>query len=184
MAGSYAGLHERSPRGGVVALLDHLLEQLDERRDCRLLSPAGHPRLGPGHVLPDDLREFYDRCGGATVRVGHPYGLDLRAPDQLVLSNSLVAGQEAVPAGDISESWYVVASGVGSGIDLISIDLHPDRLGRCYDSFWDVHASPGNCDVVATSFTDLLRRALLSEADSWWWTEDPFEGLGDAYDVT
>ncbi len=165
-----------------MAPLDHLLEQLDERRDCRLLPPAGQPKLGPGHILPDDLRQFYDRCGGATVRVGHPYGLDLRAPDQLVPSNPLIFG-EALP-GDISESWYVVANGVDSGIDLVSIDLHPDRLGRCYDSFWDVHASPGNCNVVATSFTDLLRRALLSEAESWWWTEDAFEGLGDAYDVS
>ncbi len=145
-----------------------------------MLPPRGRPAVRAGDVLPDDVGRFYDRCGGAIIRVGHPYGLELRRSDQLLQSNPLLV-QDDLP-GDISEHWYVIANGVGSGIDLISIDLHPARLGRCYDSFWDVHASPGNCAVVAVSFTDLLDRAMRSHADVWWWTENDFEGLGDAYD--
>lgn len=36
--------------------------------------------------------------------------------------------------------------------------------------------------MIATSFTDLLRRALDGPRDHWWWTADDFEGLRDAYD--
>lgn len=158
-----------------------LLDELERRKDCRLLPPAGPPAVQRGDLLPEDLRLFYERCGGASVRTGHAYGLDVSPPHALVPTNSVAVPLEEL---DISSHWYVVANGGGTTIDLVSIDLDPARLGRCYDSFWDVHASPGNCAVVATSFTDLLRRALASRDESWWWTEDAFEGLGDAYDGT
>lgn len=161
--------------------LVQLLDELVRREDCVLLPPAGPPAVQQGDLLPDDLRLFYERCGGGSVRTGHAYGLDLRPPRGLVPTNTVTVPLEEL---DISSHWYVVANGAGSTIDLVSIDLHPDRVGLCYDSFWDVHASPGNCAVVATSFTDLLRRALSSRDESWWWTEEAFEGLGDAYDGT
>jgi hypothetical protein len=167
-----------------MADLDNLIAQLEAHPDCVLLPPAGLPQLAAGEDrLPADLERFYRMFGGALIFPDSDYGLQVRAPDEVVLSNSEPAFQGRVEPGDISEHWYLIANGMGSQIDLLSIDLHPERLGRCYDSFWDVHASPGDCAVVATSFTDLLRRALNGPKDAWWWTVDGFEGLGDAYDA-
>jgi hypothetical protein len=163
---------------------DELLDELARRPDCVLAAAAGQPRLPAGeNRLPSDLVRFYERCGGALIHTDPPdFGLQVRAPADLGLANDeLVAGAFVEP-GDISEHWYVIANGIGSTIDLISIDLHPDRLGRCYDSFSEVHASPGDCAIVATSFTDLLRRALEAPRDAWWWTTVDFEDLGDAYE--
>jgi hypothetical protein len=51
----------------------------------------------------------------------------------LVRSNPEILGTEC--PDDISDTWYIVAR--GGPEEAISIDCSRDRLGRCYDSFWD-----------------------------------------------
>ena len=60
-----------------------------------------------------------------------------------MLPTNLVLVGDRVP-DDITDTWHVVVDG-GDGEQFISVDLHPDRLGRCYDSFEDVHGMPGSC---------------------------------------
>ncbi len=86
---------------------------------------------------------------------------------------------------DISWSWYVIA--ITDNGDHFSIDLSPERLGRCYDSFHETHALRGDTDVVAHTFTDFLERIfqlLKSCQSSGGYWEDKLNSLrlGDAYD--
>lgn len=157
--------------------LDPVLEELVMTPGCVVLPPVGRPVLDPRHRLPDDLARFYDLCGGALVQPTPAFGLAVHGPADLRPSNGELA-LEGRP-GDRSQHWYLVAHVVDAPLELVSIDLHPDRLGRCADSFWDVHASPGNCALVATSFTDLVARALQHRGEGSWWLDAP---LGDAYD--
>lgn len=36
--------------------------------------------------------------------------------------------------------------------------------------------------LIAHSFTDLLERLLKNQGNRWYWLEDHFQTLGDAYD--
>jgi hypothetical protein len=131
-----------------------------------------------GEVVPADLRDFYAACGGADLFIDQPFGIHLRGPDQLVPSNPLVVGVQI--AEDRSSSWYAVANDFGG--EVISIDLHPARLGRCYDSFSDRHGVAGSCAVVAESFSELVEHLMRARGRHWWWLEPEFKSLGDAYD--
>jgi hypothetical protein len=80
---------------------------------------------------------------------------------------------------DISYDWFIIGK---SSEQYITIDLNPDRLGRCYDSFWDRHGVPADCQIIAKSFTDLLQKLFDGNGDYWYWLKDDFTYIGDAYD--
>lgn len=157
----------------------HLIERIAATPGCRVRDASGLPSLAPDHELPDDLRAFYTGCGGVDLFAGADFGVCISAPTELVSANPVIVGERV--RDDITDSWYIV--GRGGGNEYLSIDLHPDRLGLCYDSFLEVHGVPGSCAVVAKSFTDLLERLLDAHGRHWYWLEPGFEELGDAYDV-
>ena len=76
--------------------------------------------------------------------------------------------------GDISFDWF--------GEQYVTIDLAPERLGRCYDSFWDRHGVPGECQIVATNFGSFLEQLIEGRGTYWYWLGKAFNQLGDAYD--
>src|SRR5262245_50494792 len=127
--------------------MGELLRRIDVTSGCRVLPASGIPTVEEGHLMPADLVEFYARSGGAELFTTKPFSIDMSSPDQLVLANPVLVG-ERVP-DDISDSWYIV--GRAGAREFISVDLHPDRVGTCYDSFHEVHGVPGSCAVVALS---------------------------------
>lgn len=131
-----------------------------------------------GVQLPSGLGEFYRRCNGISLFTDREYPLFIHRFDELQRANPLIVGHPCEE--DRSYHWFVIAND-GNG-DYISIDLSPERLGRCYDSHFTSHAARGQCPVVAVSFTDLLERAVANHGDYFWWLKDSFESLGDAYD--
>ena len=160
--------------------LQRLVEGIRHTAGCEVLPPRGQPKLArEGCVIPDDLAEFYALCGGVTLFSHGPYPVRIVGPEEVVHANQAIVGQ--APTDDLSDSWYLVAR--GGSEEAISIDCGRDRLGRCYDSFWDCHAVAGSCRVVALSFTELLRRLVESEGGSWYWLAEGAPAHGDAYDV-
>lgn len=163
--------------------MDLLLEKIKNSDGCILLPPSGLPQVNGAQALPQDVEEFYRRCGGIKFFVGSVYSMEIVAPDKFKLSNPVILpeGWEAdIPSDDISNDWYVVAE--AGPEQRISIDLNRTRLGKCYDSFWDIHASPGDCPILAASFTELLERIYRCQGGYWFWLADDFTSLGDAYD--
>ena len=134
--------------------------------------------------LPAVLQAFYALSDGATVHAGLPTEMQIPPLAQLQTTNSLL-----YPPGDviweeleddISQHWLAI----GQAPELsqyVSLDMAPERAGRCMDSFIDTHASPGDCAVIASSFSDWLAQ-LLASPKVWYWLADEFEPLGDAYD--
>ena len=145
------------------------------RRDLRL--PAVHP----GHVLPDDLREFYEVCGGLTFFKQSPYTTILVPPMEVVVATPILEpgaypDQFTSSLDDISWSWYLIAR--DENLDYLTIDLGEDRVGRCYDSALGCHANPGYCAIVAFSFTELVSRIYEDQGEHWL---PRLPALGDAY---
>lgn len=112
------------------------------------------------------------------------YPLRIVSPKELVRANPIIIGEipgvhnNGVPIGDISEEWYIIADDFNG--DYLTIDLGIPRLGRCYNSFHELH--PGDSQIIAWTFSDLLERLIENKGNHWYWLQKDFDSLGLAYD--
>lgn len=132
-----------------------------------------------GFCLPDDLKDFYAECGGIDMFPHEDWGWRLVGPreflraDEVILELSYKEYPEDYD-GTPSEGLCVIAVR-GVGPDYISIDTHPSRLGRCYDSFSGDHATEGS-RVIALSFTEMLNKLVAWRQEGYYW-ESEFYGF-------
>lgn len=160
-------------------MLNEMLPKLSLFPDCIVHPPLGLPQLPNSLDLPPDLAEFYQFCGGVVLFHAHPYWLEVLGPTDFARANPIIAGVD--DESDRSHLWFVLAQ---ADEQFVTIDLAPDRIGRCYDSFWDRHAVRGSCPIIASSFTEFLERAIQMAGRAWYWLDPAFTPLGDAYDET
>ena len=155
-----------------------LITRIQATPGCQVFAPVGIPVIHEGHLLfPDDLRSFYTLCGGVRLFEGRDYAITIVSPRQFVLANPVIIGE--MGEDDISSIWYIIADD-GNG-EYLTIDLSRERLGRCYDSFFDCHGVVGSCPIIAPSFTDLLMHLYENQGQYWYWLRPNFTPIGDAY---
>lgn len=158
--------------------IKELVTRITNLDDCIVAPPNGLPLLEEGYELPLDLKRFYELCGGVSLFVSSENAIHIVPPEEFVLANPVIVGERC--EYDISSHWYIVAR--DENRDYLTIDLSKERLGRCYDSFWEKHGQPGDCPIIANCFTELLSRLIDNKGDRWYWLQDNFVSLGDAYD--
>ena len=154
-----------------------LVDNVSKLSNCKIHPSCGLPRIEECHLIPDDIFEFYEICGGIDLFLDAEFSISIVCPDRFQLANPVIIGEKV--EDDISSSWYIIAF---DNSDYLTIDLNKERLERCYDSFWDSHGLIGECPIIAMSFTDLLTRLIINKGQRWYWLQDDFETLGDAYD--
>lgn len=156
-----------------------ILDEIRRTPNCEVSSPCGLPSLPDGLALPTDLREFYELAGGAVLfseRVC-PGRIRIVGPHELQrIDLAIMGGQFATGP---FEWWFAIAD-VMDG-NYVAIDLNPEHAGLCYDAFHETFEIPGYVDVIASSFSDLLRRLLDHKEDSTYWLQEDFEPLGEAF---
>lgn len=157
--------------------IQRLLALVNSLPNCTVAPPNGLPRIDPDHTLPDDLREFYELCGGVNLWLSSPYAIRIVSPAEVLLANPIIVGENC--EDDISSTWYIIAS--DSQNNFLTIDFDMKRLGKCYDSFFDRHGIVGSCAVVARSFSELFTRLLENQGEYWYWLRNEFAAT-DAYD--
>lgn len=155
-----------------------LIDKIRNTQGCIVYSPCGLPTLSEGVDLPKDLKVFYENCGGVSLFNDSAYGFRIASPEEMVLANPIIVGE--LCEEDISSKWYII--GKDTQNNYITIDLAKERLGRCYDSFWDRHGVVGECAVIAQTFTELVSQLYSNQGKSLFWLDDKFNYLGDAYD--
>jgi antitoxin YokJ len=159
-----------------VSPIKAFLRSIAHTADCAVLPPGGGPSIdGERHHVPEDVAEFYRLCGGVSLFAESDYSIEIVAPHKLRPTNErmfrgLRPDQIATSYGHPCWDWYTIAD-AGNG-QHISVDLHPDRLGRCYDAFWETY--PAESGLVATSFTDLVERLYANGGNYWYWLEADF----------
>lgn len=159
--------------------VSEIIRELQGTPECTVEPPAGIPALPAGFALPEDLLEFYRNCGGIDLFPHEDWGWRLVGPkeflraDQVILELSYKEHPEDYD-GTASEGLYVIAVR-GDGPDYISIDTHPSRLGRCFDSFSGDHATEGS-RVIALSFGEMLGKLVNWRQEGYFW-EDEFYGF-------
>ena len=157
-----------------------MLKELATIPDCHLYPPSGLPVIKDNEVLPADLRQFYELCGGADLFVGTKHSTYIVPPDRFVPANPAIligVSREELSDPDytFSNSWYILVDNESG--EYITIDLNPNKLGYCYDSFWDIH--PFNSTIIASSFTDLLVHLISDQGNQY--HRDDWEPIGDAF---
>ncbi len=166
--------------------LENLLHRIQVTPDWRIDVPVGQPGIGEHHRLPDDLRNFYQLCGGLSLAENTAYSVTIVPPTKCLLANPVILGEDVAElvqrteGDDISWSWYIIAD-LGNR-DYLTIDLSQERLGRCYDSFHETHGLIGNTPIIALSFTELVLSLFENRGQYWYWLQPDFASLGDAYD--
>lgn len=160
----------------LMANLYDLLSAIGETPDCRVLPTVGEVPW-QSDILPEDLRAFYSECGGLTLFMSGDYPISIVSPARFRRANPVVLKSDCID--DISYHWFIVAENAG---DIITIDCHPDRLGRCYDSHFEGHAMPGSCPIIARGFTSLLSTLFENRGEHWYWLRPDYQSMGDAYD--
>jgi hypothetical protein len=134
------------------------------------------PSVPEGLALPEDIRSFYQIAGGAVLFAEATYPVEVVSPEEFVRANPIIRREPI--ENDRSFDWFIIAQWEPQ---YITVDLNPARLGRCYDSFWDIHAMRGQCPVIACSFTELLEKLLVAKGQYLFWLALDFSALGDAY---
>ncbi|MDR6226822.1 SMI1/KNR4 family protein [Desmospora profundinema] len=158
--------------------MKQLVTKLKNLPNCTVYAPSGLPDKKPQHMLPADLKDFYELCSGAVLFEESDYPIRLLKSDEFALANPIIIGEQI--ERDITADWYIVAQ--GGSEEYVSIDLNQSRLGKCYDSFWDRHGVAGDCAIIAQSFTELLERLMQQKGQEHYWLRDDFVSYGDAYD--
>ena len=155
-----------------------IISEAKQTHGCIVELPSVLPTLPPGFALPSDIQEFYSLCGGLDMFPNEDWGWRLVKPSEFLRADKVIL--ELVYRdhpedfdGTPSEGLYVVAVR-GCGPDYISIDTHPARLGRCFDSYSGDHATESS-RVVALSFTEMLNKLFENRQDIVFW-EDAFYG--------
>lgn len=158
--------------------IKEVIDKIKNTSNCMVCSPCGLPSLEEDVELPDDIKIFYKNCGGVSLFPNEEYGFTIVGPDEMVQANPVIVGEPCKE--DISSKWYIVCKDVEN--NYITIDLARERLGRCYDSFWDRHGVVGECAIIAENFTQLILQLLKSQGKSLFWLDSDFVYIGDAYD--
>ncbi len=159
--------------------IESIIAAMRSHPHCKVSPPAGLPIVPPGISLPEDLTRFYELAGSAVINEHHKCACPTRIlrPNEFERVDQAINGQ--LFASGPFENWFAVAD-VGDG-NYVSIDLHPDNFGLCYDSFHETFAMPGYVSVIANSFTDFLSRLLKHTEDSTYWLQGEL-GLGEAFE--
>lgn len=155
-------------------LIGTLIDFIKRSSQCQILPAQGLPSLPEEYALPDDLRFFYQACGGAEIFTESGFMIRIVSPEALILTNTVIFGNMALEARTWEElnyhpsrSWHRVAQGDGE-TQYVSIDLARIDAGICYDSHWVNH--PGNSQTVAHSFTEFLYRTIIARGKRYYWT--------------
>ena len=161
----------------VMERLQKNLKSISETSDCKLLRREKPINIEVEFILPDDLRFYFENYNSITFWEKSSYPVKIVGIEGFKKANPIIIGED-VP-DDISNNWFIIAE---DSPQFITIDLFKERLGKCYDSFWDRHGVVGEQPIIANSFTELLEQLYQSKSDYFYWLQEDFENIGDAYD--
>ncbi|NEN76057.1 SMI1/KNR4 family protein [Pelistega sp. NLN82] len=156
-------------------MIKFLLEKISRLNDCRVIEAQ---KVRTTLNLPSDLLEFYHLCNGVELFIHSDYPFKILGIESISSSNKIIL--DDISINDISRNWFVIAEDYNG--DYLSIDLSKNKLGWCYDSFYEIYGLAGNMPIIAKSFTELLINLYNQKGKSLYWYDDNFISYGDAYD--
>jgi cell wall assembly regulator SMI1 len=135
-----------------------------------------------GYKLPADLKKFYKKYD--TVRLfDDEYG----GLYHFVPVSEIHPTYKDIYGEDFDEqrpsAWFTICDIQDGNYIAIDLESENDNEFNYIDCFHETFAQPGECKVIAKSFTELLSRALRSK-DRLYYFEEDFIGYGDGLPLT
>lgn len=151
----------------------HLISNLD---NCKIIPKKLEykPILAD---MPVDLKEFYEYCNGVELFINSEYPYRILGIEEIVRTDLCILG-ELIKCGD-SVTWYNIAEDYNG--DFLSIDLSREKLGWCYDSFYETYGLIDDMPIIAKSFKELLLRLYNSKGNYLYWKLNDFEKVYGFY---
>lgn len=115
---------------------------------------------------------------GATLFADSAYRVNILPLEDVLPANRVILGEEF--DDDRSSKWVTVAA-LPNG-DYITMESGSGQDWSLLRQLTRGARLVSSCAVVATSFTGLLESLLAAGGGYWYWLEDDFKYLGDAYD--
>lgn len=162
----------------IIMTIKDVIDEIDNTQDCIVIKKTDKVECDLDYILPNDLHYYFQNYSEIILFSNSNYPVKIVGYDNFKKANPIIIGEYI--ENDITNDWFIIA--IGNNSQYITIDLAKDRLGRCYDSFWDRHGVAGDNPVIAFSFTELLSKLLKAKGVYYYWLENNFEYLGDAYD--
>ncbi|CAM9100171.1 SMI1/KNR4 family protein [Acinetobacter bereziniae] len=160
-----------------------LIEIIKQDRNCEVY-PA-QPMQNLPQNIPDDVKIFYRETNGIKLFSHEDYSIEIVPSHQFIPINTYLFSDASTDLeldhDDNSHQWFLIAK-VDEMCQYISIDTAQGKLGQCYDSFLETHATIGDSPIIAQNFTELIYQLYLNKGQHWYWLQDDFQYLGDAYD--
>ncbi len=166
------------------------ISKANSMEDCVVLQKSNLPSISDEYKLPDDLVQFYSKCGGMSLFEDYENAVRIVTPSEFVNANSKLFDNEIIQGeiekgtylNEISRHWFIVADLYNS--NYIVIDLSEERYGLCYTAFHELYPEVDSCTIIARSFTELLECFVYgdNQSDCFYFEENYFEPYGDAYD--
>lgn len=158
--------------------IKELIEKINNTPDCIVSKNSNKVEICLDYILPDDLFYYLQNYSEIILFPNGDYPIKIVGFNDFDKANPIIVGEDI--EDDITNNWFIIATGNNS--QYITIDLSKERLGRCYDSFWDRYGVVGDNPIIAFSFSELLFQLLENKGDYYYWLKDNFNYLGDAYD--
>ena len=158
--------------------LEDLIATIANTSDCVVAKRTPPLLFQTEYNLPKDLQYYLENYSYIKLFETAEYPLKIVGFDNFRRANPIIVGEEI--KDDISYNWFVIAT--DGKAQYVTIDLAKERLGKCYDSFWDRHGIVGEQPLIASSFMELLTALFANKGEYPYWLKDDYQSLGDAYD--
>lgn len=159
--------------------VETVLNLIANTQDCLVARRQETLAIQVDYQLPADLRFYLENYDSVLLYENSEYPIRIVGLNDFKRASPVIIGEDI--EDDISYNWFIIATGDNS--QYITIDLAEGRLGRCYDSFWDRYGVAGEQPIIANSFTEFLQAIYENRGGYYYWLEDSFQPIGDAYDV-
>lgn len=150
-----------------------LLEEIQKNSHCRLIPPLSSFRSALN--LPNDLKAFYSICNGVELFLNCDCGYRILGLDEMQRTDLSLLGE--CPTLGISVNWFNIAKNQNG--EYLTIDLSHQKMGYCYDAFYETYGLIGNMPIIAHSFTELLYCLFQNQGQSLYWQTNDFSQLYD-----
>ncbi|WP_298347010.1 SMI1/KNR4 family protein [uncultured Algibacter sp.] len=165
--------------------LRKIIELISKDSNCRVFKPNNE--LIVDKKIPEDLDLFFKLTNGISLFEDESFGIKIIGKEDFISTNEYLYPKDDVIweelEGDVTNEWFLIAKSPELA-QYISVDLTEENFGKCYDSYLSTHGEEGMSEIIANGFTELLWNLYNSKGkgESWYWNENTFEKIGDAFD--
>ncbi|MCG8550320.1 MAG: SMI1/KNR4 family protein [Desulfobacterales bacterium] len=160
-------------------MISKILIKIQNSDGCDVFPAQGQPKLASKVIIPEDMRLFYELCGGVKLFSNKEYHWRILAPNEIALAEkSILDESEIIP--ELGNLFLIADDGNG---DYLAINLDRKSNGYVVDAFHETFGVIGDTPVIAFSFTELLESLYENSGEYPFWLSDKSNQYKDWFEI-